>query len=193
MQRLFAILTIGTALTVNSSVNAAGFEGVQVTAIGYCCTSPTESNRVTVPVTKIVESLIEFPSGSIQAINGDRLVGTDIDIGTSTIAYNFRLDVNYPYGLFNGIVYDFSGPNLPTIVGVSLDPRSSFAASQVGLSFDTDTVRINVPGLRAWPGALVLVDVEYVPNVPEPETYTMLLAGLGLVSFMARRRKISST
>lgn len=26
-------------------------------------------------------------------------------------------------------------------------------------------------------------------SVPEPETYTMLLAGLGLMGFMARRRK----
>ncbi|WP_374049964.1 FxDxF family PEP-CTERM protein [Nitrosomonas sp. sh817] len=28
-----------------------------------------------------------------------------------------------------------------------------------------------------------------VTPVPEPETYAMLLAGLGLVGFMARRRK----
>jgi len=28
-----------------------------------------------------------------------------------------------------------------------------------------------------------------VTAVPEPETYAMLLAGLGLVGFMARRRK----
>lgn len=32
----------------------------------------------------------------------------------------------------------------------------------------------------------------YVSSVPEPETYAMLLAGLGLVGFMARRRKVNS-
>lgn len=30
------------------------------------------------------------------------------------------------------------------------------------------------------------------PAIPEPETYAMLLAGLGLIGFMARRRKISA-
>lgn len=29
----------------------------------------------------------------------------------------------------------------------------------------------------------------YAAPVPEPETYAMLIAGLGLVGFMARRRK----
>jgi hypothetical protein len=32
-------------------------------------------------------------------------------------------------------------------------------------------------------------DVSAIPPVPEPETYAMLLAGLGLMSFTARRRK----
>ena len=30
-----------------------------------------------------------------------------------------------------------------------------------------------------------------VPEVPEPETYAMLLAGLGLLCFYARRRKVN--
>ncbi|MEQ1778801.1 MAG: FxDxF family PEP-CTERM protein [Nitrosomonas sp.] len=28
-----------------------------------------------------------------------------------------------------------------------------------------------------------------VPSIPEPQTYAMLLAGLGVLGFMARRRK----
>ncbi|MRW89131.1 PEPxxWA-CTERM sorting domain-containing protein [Duganella sp. FT80W] len=37
--------------------------------------------------------------------------------------------------------------------------------------------------------AYAKVTYNYVSAVPEPETYAMLLAGLGLVGMMARRRK----
>ncbi|PSJ18247.1 hypothetical protein C7H79_04075 [Nitrosomonas supralitoralis] len=33
-------------------------------------------------------------------------------------------------------------------------------------------------------------DLIHVTAVPEPETYAMLLAGLGLIGFIAHRRKI---
>lgn len=36
------------------------------------------------------------------------------------------------------------------------------------------------------------ITVEGVSAVPEPETYAMLLAGLGMIGFMARRRKNDS-
>jgi hypothetical protein len=48
------------------------------------------------------------------------------------------------------------------------------------------------------PGDLVSINEDYrlrlsgVSVVPEPETYAMLLAGLGLVGAMARRRKVFS-
>ncbi|MDP3279668.1 MAG: FxDxF family PEP-CTERM protein, partial [Nitrosomonas sp.] len=32
---------------------------------------------------------------------------------------------------------------------------------------------------------------EYIMAVPEPETYAMLLAGLGLIGFSARRRRVA--
>ena len=89
---------------------------------------------------------------------------------------------------WGGYVLDFSGPNLPTIVGATLDPRSTFAPDSVGLSFDADTVRINGSGLFFGTASHILVDVTLVP---EPETYAMLLAGLGLLGFIARRRRTS--
>jgi PEP-CTERM motif len=37
----------------------------------------------------------------------------------------------------------------------------------------------------------ILRETPSIPPIPEPETYAMLLAGLGLLGFMARHRKIS--
>ena len=52
--------------------------------------------------------------------------------------------------------------------------------------------------LVSLPGGVVLTEatginnhgqVAVIGNIPEPETYAMLLAGLGLLGFIARRRK----
>jgi hypothetical protein len=47
-----------------------------------------------------------------------------------------------------------------------------------------DTITVNMAGLRANYGDTILIRA-----VPEPETYAMLLGGLGMVGWMARRRK----
>ncbi len=47
-------------------------------------------------------------------------------------------------------------------------------------------------GPSAFPDHTSYYVIEYSAPVPEPETYAMLLAGLGLLGFMARRRKESA-
>lgn len=47
------------------------------------------------------------------------------------------------------------------------------------------------PGILGVIGGVVITDIITSP-VPEPEAYAMLLAGLGLLGFMARRRKESA-
>jgi hypothetical protein len=44
-------------------------------------------------------------------------------------------------------------------------------------------------GYNDWNVGIDNINFDQVTAVPEPETYAMLLAGLGLVGFMARRRK----
>ncbi len=53
-------------------------------------------------------------------------------------------------------------------------------------SFATPAVALHVQGLSAANGG----SIWYTPTtaIPEPETYAMLLAGLGLMGFVARRR-----
>jgi len=54
-----------------------------------------------------------------------------------------------------------------------------FADSSINLAYDLGTVQN---------GHSVTIGYEYVMAVPEPETYALLLAGLGVVGFVARRR-----
>jgi hypothetical protein len=59
-----------------------------------------------------------------------------------------------------------------------------------------DTVLITATGgthngSLGYSGTSFAMDNLIINSVPEPETYAMLLAGLGLVGFVARRKKIS--
>lgn len=191
MRKTFSIFTASIVLAMSSTVEAGGFDGAQVTTTAYCCTAPMEADRISIPLTKVVGTGVEFTSGSIQTIRGFSIIGSNIDIGSSTIDLDYVVSSLSANGSFNGYVFDFSGPNLPVIAGVSLNPLSTFAASSIGLSFDSDTIRYNGAGLDISPTSRVLIDVVFAPAVPEPGTYAMLLAGLGLLGFMAQHRKIS--
>jgi len=48
-----------------------------------------------------------------------------------------------------------------------------------------DSIRIDSGGINS---AYIMDNLQVVSAVPEPETYAMLLVGLGLIGFMARRR-----
>ncbi|SFN32623.1 PEP-CTERM protein-sorting domain-containing protein [Nitrosospira briensis] len=78
-----------------------------------------------------------------------------------------------------------------------------FTVNATGRNLETfnwqnvDTVLISATGgtrnpLYGSSTSNFTMDNLIVSNVPEPESYAMLLAGLGLVSLMARRRKSSS-
>lgn len=63
-------------------------------------------------------------------------------------------------------------------------------SSVTTLKFEYNILSNSLSPIGTYP-ELDNVSVVAVSAVPEPETYAMLLAGLGLIVFMARRRKIS--
>lgn len=80
------------------------------------------------------------------------------------------------FGFYNGGLLNVSIP-------------VNFTAGNHVLTFDYSGSPQGL-GDEGW--GLNSITVEGVAAVPEPETYAMLLAGLGLLGFMASRRKIAT-
>ena len=80
------------------------------------------------------------------------------------------------FGFYNGGLLNVSIP-------------VNFTAGNHVLTFDYSG---SFQGLTDEGWGLNSVTVEGIPAVPEPETYAMLLAGLGLLGFMASRRKVAA-
>jgi hypothetical protein len=63
-------------------------------------------------------------------------------------------------------------------------------ASASGIAKGTNTAYVDgSTAVRAWVDGDSVLHIAAVTAVPEPESYAMLLAGLGMIGFMARRRK----
>lgn len=81
----------------------------------------------------------------------------------------------------------------PTTCCSPVDPALMLAAAQAPGNYGFGDYSINLAydlGTIANSQS-VTFGYEYIMAVPEPETYAMLLAGLGLVGFSARRRKVA--
>jgi len=85
-----------------------------------------------------------------------------------------------------------SAPTKSTSTGSSAATIITLATSATFLPNTTYTFQIggNSIGTAGYTGIIALVDGPRVlPAVPEPETYAMLLAGLGMMGMIARRRQ----
>lgn len=91
--------------------------------------------------------------------------------------YNATTTATQFSAAFNGAqVYGFANEarNWEHVVINNLHATSNLTTIQFGIRNDSDFVRLDNVSVQA---------------VPEPETYAMLLAGLGMLAFLAKRRK----
>jgi hypothetical protein len=148
---------------------------------------PTLGTAFTVPITATAGAGIEFPSGSIVPLAGFFVVPVNIDVGMTSIDFQYTGSGTAFTVPFDGYVFDFASG--PTITGVSLDPLSTFTSSQVVLGFGPNQVTVNVEGLSVSPSSRILVDVSLPASaVPEPQSYALILAGLGIIVMCAKPR-----
>lgn len=117
---------------------------------------PTLGTHVTVPNTQTIGEGIEYLSGSLQLLNFANIIGSNVDVGASTIGITYTQTATAAFGTFNGLVFDFD-PASPRITNAQLDPLSSFNASQVTVTFDAHRVAFSTPGLFIPNGSRILI------------------------------------
>ncbi len=166
LPRLCSFIAIVFAIGNSQPAAATGVDGAQVSVTGYCCTAPIPADIASKTVTATVGPGVEFPLGSIVATTAAGIIPISIDVSSTTITADFFENVESAPGSFNGYVLTFSGPGIPAITGVSLDPASTltFSPSQVALSFTANSVSASIAGLPFTTSTRIILDMEFGPG-----------------------------
>jgi hypothetical protein len=144
------------------------------------------------------------------ASNGDHVVGSGVEIANVVDGYgtldfsgdgfvvNFDRGTSFNSAAFNGFVISDLYDSMNSFTSFSLVSNTGVAGTPV-LNFDANHLSVNWQGLGFHGGSLHFITTSLTPDlatadsattpVPEPDSYAMFMAGLGLMGFMARRRK----
>ena len=110
-----------------------------------------------------------------------------LDLDGNNITADFPGNVGFSSGSFNGFRITDINNTIAAFTSFSIVDSSTLAGGGITLSFDSNNLYVNWQSANFNPGKVVFA-VNAAP-VPEPETYASLLAGLGLLGAISRRRR----
>lgn len=133
------------------------------------------------------------PVGGLQTIgsNADRYYSDQSILGIFKRDGDYGPTWNSDQASFVGWeFYDVNG-TINRFTSVTLSPATNMVGLDASrISFDADHIWVNFKGLSYAKGDVVSLDLaSSAPPVPEPETYSMMVAGLGILGLIVRRRK----
>ncbi len=182
---IYSIALFAPFAFATSSVHAApitiNFDALSLSGVS----SYTESG---VTFTAPSFSTLESPNGTfalLEESSPKNFLRADISGGAVSVSVDLG-DFDADSDLLFLDVYDSSN----TLLGhTELFIEASFTGMET-LSLSTPGIAYAIFGaIDAINGSSVYADNFTITPIPEPETYAMLLAGLGLLGFTARRRK----
>ena len=133
-------------------MGSAGLSGSTVTATLY---NPDLQTVLGGPATAVV-------GASSPTFSNGQIVGNtafEVNVTSDQITYKPLANVTYGNGTFNGFVFVFA--NAPTIVGVTLDPSSSFNPTDI--SFTGTSVSMNLSANTVTTDSVAVLDLQLAP------------------------------
>ena len=147
----------------------------------------------TTPTAELGDSILGTPY-TVAQLTG--VVGTSFSVAIDVNTTGARSETLHLFEVIdtttNSILYNYVGPTLIGNINNNGNGYGDWTLGTISLAglAPTDGILFHAQ----WSGAVDGAESFFIvstPPIPEPETYAMMLAGLGLLGFVARRRRQS--
>jgi len=190
------ILTLSSPASTSRELGEVSFNGTADVITGDAATgaSQTQTRLLSdLGITSAADLRVVF-NASEPAGDAITLLFLNLNIYNANGTIFFIAQLDHPYNFLNtqtgtgnsGFVFGLDGTETTRLQSLLNPLGGNFSSLRAGLfAFADDSTGGNETFFVANSG----VPVTPTAVVPEPETYAMLLAGLGLLGFVARRRE----
>jgi hypothetical protein len=188
--------TYSLSITFDTAVNVISTDGVNYTELDNPVGGATPGGGIVVATVNGVSKSVPFLAIVVdqlwvrdylhQGVLGGRdEVFGQVDARDNAIFSPNNNLLNASNQFYSSVADFLTGPGFNQPFSVALTPQ--YLSSGVHFSFTDNSTGSGV--VTVFDGTPTSAELSFASAVSEPETYAMLLAGLGLMNFIGRRRK----